>query len=428
MYTSFLNTALRGGAVAQDEYAVGMAEGEFLSASLQDSQDFAEEFQISLTTLGNIDLRLDSDKSEGASNMALAVLDSFSGGAASESLGFSMESLSGNQFQEVTLAGVKDMLVSAWEKLVEFLKKLMRKAKAFAQSFFDKMPKLKKAAEKLKEKASDTDGSPKDSKIKIGSAYSKLATGEKKVENLAGHFKTIKALPETLNLDALVTVSKELGNALDKIDGLIDDDGVEQNNFYSTVIKNGPFSTNDVALGADDGKQFGNVTHTLSNATLVKGLPGNTMFGTVFKPAGSSAGNKEKFDRAASLSVKQVTEVPKVKMDNDTEVAALSTSDVENLCDAIIDVADKFEKSGRKEIEDGLKEQDKLIKQAGKVKDKVGKSEFKNVKSTLTSISKAINQGATNLTQPMSMISVYAYQTGMAALSYGNSSLANHES
>jgi hypothetical protein len=109
-------------------------------------------------------------------------------------------------------------------------------------------------------------------------------------------------------------------------------------------------------------------------------------------------------------------------------VATLSTSDVENLCDAIIEVAEKFEKSGRKEIEDGLKEQDKLIKQAEKVKDKVGKSEFKNVKSTLTSISKAINQSATNLTQPMSLISVYAYQTGMAALSYGNSSLANHES
>jgi hypothetical protein len=281
MYTSFLNTALRGGNVAQDEYAVGMAEGEFLSASLQDAQDFSEEFQISLATLGNIDLRLDTDKSEGATNMALAVLDSFSGGAASESLGFSMESLSGNQFQEVTLAGVKDMLVSAWEKLVEFLKKLMRKAKAFAQSFFDKMPKLKKAAEKLKEKAGDTDGSPKDSKIKIGSAYSNLADKDKKVEKLVDVFKTIKALPETMQLSALQTAAENYGKALDKIDGLVDNDGNAVNSWDANV-KTKDLYKGGTALSNDQKKQFGNVTTYLKDA-LVVGMPGNTMFSAVSK-------------------------------------------------------------------------------------------------------------------------------------------------
>lgn len=407
MYSNMFTKFASSKASQTDMDAFGddlMAQGDMIEAA-------NSSLSATLGTLDAMDARLEHDKSEGSVNMAMAVIDGITGGAASAQLGFSMESMDANDLEQPTLNGLGDMVKKAWEELIKFIKNLIKGGRALMSSLSDKMPGLKKKAEKLKDKADEVSGSPEERKIKIGGAFSKLALVNKKVDvgaivNVLKEMSSVKHfLEDSVDVDELLIDIDDLVKG-DKIDALFKDvQGVDK------LPDN---------LAKSSGSEYG--------MALTNDIPGNTSVAMVAN--GQMPGKNDRVPMLkymASLKVKFVKTDSKLKLDDTTEVETLSGSDVGKLCDAVISVADSFERKGRKEIKKELDEMEKVTKHAEDLSKKVDKEEYKEHKAVINAYRSLIQNTCSESTATDKQLYGYVYNVATAALSYGEKSLAQYK-
>lgn len=387
---------------------------EFFAAAELDAE-VNESNMGTFAALDAVDTMMDGlsgDEQKGASKIALALMDGFTGGASTDHFGISMENLSGDHYTEAQM-GIKSMASNAWSAVIKFIKDMIRRVKVFLATFFDKMPGLKKRAEKIKERAEKTSGTAENSKISIG-GYEVLAKKDKTVTGIAASIDVITKLPETAKLSEIPAAIPS-----DKLDKLSGDVATIQAVTFDAEVNKLRSLAGLPALNVDTRKVSG-----LDEGGHVLDLPGNKVFVRGYK--GPTGNQLEQLRWLGSLRARFYTQESKVKFDKSTEVKTLETSEVEKICDAVIKFAETFEKS-KSAVQAGYKEQEKLLKVAEKCEKNAGKSDYKDVKNVLNAGKAAIQNMATFAVNPTQQVAAYGYGVCSAALSYAEKSLSQYK-
>jgi len=444
--TIFSNLASKPGASASNNTAASVSYEVDYELMNDVNEQRQEEIALdhALSTLDNMDALVtlaEAHKDNGLStdglafyhNQATALLQSI--GVDGDQVVPSMESFNSSQQAnienlEFSLAGFKETMEKAWDAVIKFIKDMVNKVKAFFTKLMDKMPKLKKAAEAMKEKAGDTSGSPENNKVKVGSAVKNIVNGDEKTAD-------VNAITDALDKLTKIKVADEFIKLADADDfkKLESEDatgiaaltpgnlGIED-----TAINN-VMTAGLVDVGDDvpEGYGLSKDDYTISHLEL----PGNTSLVVSHKNVNGADGTDNDatvsaLKRFSSLKFGSKSRKKKFDVDSDLEVETLSTGDVENICDAVISFAEMYEKE-TDAIKDGQKKADALTKLADKIKGNAGKSDYADVKEHLNAARGAFTTGATLALNPTRDIVAVGYTLGSSALTYCGKSLSEYK-
>lgn len=347
----------------------------------------------------------------------------------------SMEDFAGTKTDSVDALGasmeaIGDVASNAWEAVINFLKDMYEKVATFITKLFDNMPNLKKRAEAIKERAGDTDGTAKD-KIKF-SKMGRIASAKnefkfenfKNVENLF----TLKCFANMVEIGKSDNFEKLEGSAED-IAKLMPKELLEKTEYDKVAGDLTTANASDYSDGSPAAQMFG--ADLIVAATPL--LPGMKHF-MVSRITDDKLGEAEAKEENRIARLKALTSVKfgfkdaqkEVKHDSDKEYTALTTSQVEDICDIVITGCDAFAKS-KGSIESGRKAVQKLTKVAEKLKNNAGKTEYKDVKGTMNAAKSAIMKCANLAGNPNRELAGYFHGVAGAGLDFCEASLKAHK-
>lgn len=364
----------------------------------------------------------ESDKSAGAGKMLFAIINNVSNGKALNVLGTSMEDISDDGFSMEALGGIKNAIGKGYDIVIDFIKKLIQDGKVFLGAFFDKFPGLKKRSDKTRAKAEGIEGSIKEKKIKIGSAYKMLTNGSKEVTGVADGLKAIVGLKELSGIEKIPTWLSE--QRLESFEG----DASAIAAISVNKLKDNGNAIFEKQGMSDLNKPKSEALQSHDKVNGVENLLGDKTCAWSRKSHIDAQGTG-----SVELTLKSIASIKfgfydqSKKLDVDgKEATTLESSEVEKICDQIDEICETYGRS-KEEIRDGIKAQEKMIKTLENIKKNVDKEEYKDVKSRLNAVKSAIQNLANMATNPASKIAVYAYGTSVAALDYSEKSLAQYK-
>lgn len=346
------------------------------------------------------------------------------------------------EFTRTAHEGIKDTLKQFWEAIKAQFRKMFVKIKSWMVKTFSGAKKLKERAERLQEKANSTVGTIEDKTFNFGQAKAIAVNG---TFNDPG--KSLKSLEKAASLIEEIVVALKKNNVEDAIEEFVND--VKK----SITLHNGNYKASDKCLTdldksfAEFGKkeevpgdvgnvenfkkQYGELKET--DVTGIFGLPGGR---AVITSKANEVGN----DNDLEVIIKKVKSV-KIVLGNDKytpkeisdgDVKTLTTSQIDKVCDSVIEIAsaiytyeknwaerDKFMTRVEKEVDNVVKD---IVGDMDKDTEDAGKKEriVRSFASTATGTARRkVNFEA--------QLCTYGLTTGNAFLNYAERSLALHK-
>lgn len=322
----------------------------------------------------------------------------------------SMESFGGSSGKlnstQVSLEGLKEFVITIWEKIIQLWNSLIAKVKNLWLKLFDAAPKLAKRAEALKEAASNTTGTAKEAKINgplkalhIGGRAPDLvkaaATLEAEAKNKDASKTAIEIAEEAVKNLETVAATPEKIDEINKADGKIA-------KVIAKVVKGGTVV---------DGRT------TAYSAEL----PGGVKSYTSVKSEGTAG------ELMASLRSGMQDADPKKQVEATGEFATLTPSQVETICGHIIKMAHgiadyKKDWENQQKAVDGLKAAGDKVTKSTKGDDLTSEQ-----KSAITSFVRGAGNSGSYVVKANSTLNAYCLKTGRVMLSVCEKSLAQYK-
>lgn len=391
-----------------------MAEVDEAEAEVETEEEAGEELEEAAEGLESIANQIEASLEDGGLTPGEAVymniaVESYTNRlgiaapivASQESFGGSSDRLTSTQ---VSLEGLKEIVSQIWDKIKELWASLVRKLAEWYLKIFDAAPKLRKKAEAIQKKASDTSGNAKEDKIKVGGVAKKLHVGGKvgdlKKASEAVASNAANRSKETVKwVNDFATIIEGIANKPGTVEKLEADVAVP-------AVKNG----NDDRFGKD------------MNVELESTLPG----GKAYYQAIAKSGNA--FEQIRSYRVGMIDASKKdVSVDTDQEIKTLSLGDIDKICDNVIKIANAVENYKRE-----WEERKKAVKNLEKAGDKAEKSskgdDLKQEQSAMIrqAVRAAGNYGKVCL-RDGSDVASYSLTTGKALLAVCQKSLSQYK-
>lgn len=436
--TPLAGTTLDGeNTVEADQVETAEAEGE-----VEETNGQVEELEEAQETLENYYVALEHYNRNGGMNreaagmMAIGVAGvTRKFGIGLEDLNISVESFGDNRQRATTVSmeGIRDMLAEIWRKIKELMFKMWKALKNFYMKLFSGAVRLKKRAEGIKKKASNTTKGIGEKKIEVG-VLKQLHIGGKAPDaaQLEKSLEVYQHLTDATVKGGFDKVSTAVTTAIDKVADM-----------DPQTLANACVGIAVVAWGASQAvasmghpaqlhqvKRFVSDATTNANSLATPELPGGKVL--VFVAQGVQVGSTpqetiEKSVRGVRFGITRAAEKSK-EIDSTGTFETLSTGQIENLCSKVIDIADNvrlYEKIWDKR-EKGLKEiqtaGDKAVKSIEKDDDQNG-----SVKKLSTSVIQNTTTMIRSLVNLEQQINSQAISTCSSVLNLCVASLRAHD-
>lgn len=358
--------------------------------------------------------------------MAKAAVEAITGDWGVEAPIASMESFGGvSDRAEATVAsfeGIKEMAKNAWDAIIKMIKDMINKAKAFFAKIFDAAPKIKKRAQDLIEKVRDLSGEASEKKIKIGGASKTLATDKAVVPG-----DVIKGLPgyELTKFEGSVrTIALGKDGELTKVGEAVASgglDGIKKVDMWEKLY-------NSTIKGAKEDQRWPGVLSEYVALPL-----GNQIVLMTAGKLGAADNEMKKsaaiFNAFAKANVRLEDKAKDFKhLDGDYEAPTLALSEIESVCEAVVNVASSLEKS-RQDIEKAYKTQDAIAGSLEKLKGASAKVEKddKDWKGAVDAYGRCAGKLAQLSHDTNDMFVKLATGVAVAALSYAEKSATQYK-
>ena len=284
-----------------------------------------------------------------------------------ESFGSSNRAMSNTN---LSMEGIGDVLRKVWEWIKTQIGKIVAKIKTWYKNILGLAPRLKKRAEAIKKKADGTSGSTDETTIGL-SVHKQLQINKKNVEPAAA--KTHLELVANITKEVLSkndTLVKGVDATVDKL--VSDDAAAILAHFKGTMVKGMQVSGTTLFTG-DKGGRYDKDSQGSASVEVF----GGKMYAQVSKqmPVATTADAK-KYTSAMKLGFDNVSRKA-TDLDSNADYKVLSTGDVGDLCDTVIDICEyimEYEKTW----DDRQKAGDKITKACDKLKTRVDKDKEKN--------------------------------------------------
>lgn len=330
----------------------------------------------------------------------------------------------------IQFENLKDTLKSAWAAIKAAFKKAWAKVKTWYVKTFDSSKKLKSRAEKIRSRAENTNATIDKKTFSFSAAKSIAVDG--KVKDASGFVSamgTVKTLAE--NVLSLVK-SDQVGKAADALAELIGDDSAGNLADKLAGIQTLVVEKAGVAgLGSDvpDAKvkaSLGDSKEVSTKASAI--LPGDKVVVNV-KGTGAAKGDVTaliaEIRRTRTVFVNAKDKPKEVG----SEVQTLTTSQVANVCETVIDIAETVF-DFKKGWENRDSDQDKLIKSIDDAFREISKEKEDDTNKTARH-ARSLAAAATGLLRRDASFKAsfvgYVMATSNVALSYCERSLAQHK-
>lgn len=331
---------------------------------------------------------------------------------------------------KIVFEDLKDTLKSAWEAIKAAFKKAWAKIKTWYVKTFDSSKKLKKRAENIRTKAENTNATIDKKTFSFSGAKSlatdgslkdggKLVTGLGTIKKLAGD------ILNTVHSDKVGTTAEKIADKLGEVNEAGLDSALttiyqEAHDHAALKGLSGSVGDSKVAASLGDSKEV----QLLASSEL----PGGKLIVAV-KGKSTSTGIADRIAAVRRTRTVFVNSKDKPK-EVATEVGTLTTSQVGNLCDVVIEIAD-YIFDFKKGWENRDRDQDKLIKAIDDAFKDVSKENNDDVTSAGRRNARGLASAATGLLRRDSAFKStfvgYALSTCNLALSYAEGSLRQHK-
>ena len=339
----------------------------------------------------------------------------------------------------IALEGIKETLKQFWEAIKAQLKKFYNKVKTYFVKAFSAARKLKDRAEKLQTKANDTIGTIEDKSFSFGQTkaiavdgkYNDANTVTKGLTKVKDEIKTrITELKKGKVDDAIEKAAEDIkkefsGSGKTRAASA---DGVKQ--LFDSVIafRNGttPITSGNVGDAKKYADQYGDAAEI--SVQGVFGLPGGKAIVVVVP---NSIGNNLETQSQAIKSIRITMGNDKYNPRDVTEgdVKTLTTSQVDKVCDDVIEIAETIY-----EYERSWKEREKMVDKVQKEIDDTVRDfdQEDEADSRDQRIFRNFMNGQMNLLRRtvsfQAALCSYGITTANAFLNYGERSVAQHKS
>lgn len=321
------------------------------SSEIEADNDVIDEMQEAAESLEKIYLAMESAQSNGGLTPEAAMFASIAVdnvvskyGVSSEAIGISLESFADNRSHATTVSmeSVGDALKSLWETIVEKFQEMVKKIVDFYNKTLAAAPRIKRRADALRKKARATTGTAKENKIKVG-LYGAL--------NIKGNVPTAGQLATGLKAAAVEihdnTKKKDLQAAAKEMFSKLETDAAANEVAIASGAAGG-LGLGGVAKNGDSWSFNGGtaVSRKVGNQTavravrLIDSLPGNKV---IFTGSTSGVTRNNPIDALGDFASGLYTDVASIKSNSDAkdlEWPVLSPSEVENLCEVVIQSMD----------------------------------------------------------------------------------------
>lgn len=410
-------------------------EAEMLEAAaeIEDDSDEIDELEEAQATLESLSTLMREDYQNGgmspqSARFAAIAIESISlkYGITAQEVGISLESFSNdrNAGTIVSMEGVRDFISNIVRSIIEKVKELMKKIADFYQRNLSGAAGLKRRAEALKKKARNTTGTKmKETKLDDKGLFARL--------NVQGNAPSVSDIVGTIK--GLTGTYKEGKVSTDDVDKMIE--SMTKSSSYETdaaleaeakaglnTLSGGPAVLKVSGHSATNFEMGGSSTGVKFNG--VHGLPGNKAIGSGYVDAGNSSA----LQLVNRYQSGVFTDNAKYKATNAKPLTALSISDCENICDAVIDNMNAYIANAQKK-NTGVNLISALEKAGKKIINDLDKETAEDVAKQQRA-SKALNMGLHVIrvgTTGTSQILTYNMTLCKASLSYAARSINNFE-
>ena len=322
------------------------------ASEIEADNDVIDEMQEAAESLEKIYLAMESAQSNGGLTSEAAMFASIAVdnvvskyGVSSEAIGISLESFADNRSHATTVSmeSVGDALKSLWETIVEKFQEMVKKIVDFYNKTLAAAPRIKRRADALRKKARATTGTAKEKNIKVG-LYGAL--------NIQGNVPTATQLADGLKSAAVEIKDNEKkkdiqANAKDVFGSLKEYSGVLNEVAIAGAIAKG-LGLGDVTEsggtwsfngGTATSRKVGNQTAARA-VKLIDSLPGNKV---LFTGSTSGVTRNNPIDALGDFASGVYSDAASIKSNSDAkdlEWPVLSPSEVENLCEVVIQSMD----------------------------------------------------------------------------------------
>lgn len=402
-----------------DAVAEDVAEGAAIAADTVDLEDAIEEIQGLETIAEGVEEKVESGEglSEDAGELLEVAVES-----ACRRLGIKRSSrLSKENYatgsklaaSRLSLEGIKETIVKAWEAVKNFFKGMWVRIKEFFARIFTNLPKLRKQVIAMRDRAYQIKGTTKASdKIKTSAAqFSVEGKANKDTASaiLKNYYQFLKALPEAFD-----AFGKGVTDAAAAVKGTKSVD--------FTALSNALIAP----LGKMDVSRTGKKPAENGDQRFEGDMYGPLLGGQALFVGKSYHKDAKKEDKAEAAPYMDLVDV---KQTVASDIEALDAKNVQALADACLMVLDAAEEVDRKKskveaaLNSGVKAAEEVIKSAQvALEDKADASEArKNLSDARTWVTKAGSLANRMVVMAPSM----GAQAVKAALAYGNASLSN---
>lgn len=320
-------------------------EAEMLEAAaeIEDGSDEIDELEEAQATLESLSTLMREDYQNGgmspqSARFAAIAVESISlkYGITAQEVGISLESVSNdrNAGTIVSMEGVRDFISNIVRSIIEKVKELMKKIADFYQRNLSGAAGLKRRAEALKKKARNTTGTKmKETKLEDKGLFARLNVqgNAPTVSEITGVIKGLTGAYKQGKVDS-EEVEKEVqkiltGAAYESDDSL---ESVMKVLLGSLTSGKGPFGSVGGSKSATNFEIGGSSSATFAGEY---GLPGNKAVGIGY----AADSNSTSLQKVGRLQAGVFTDNSKYKAANSKPLPALSLTDCENICDAVID-------------------------------------------------------------------------------------------
>ena len=404
-------------------------EADDLDDRVELAEDVAEEVEPVVTEGKGLD--------KAGMAIALAALRRIAGKQAKHLVGknIRMEAIdagaSGRAEQtKIVFEDLKDTLKSAWAAIKAAFKKAWAKIKTWYIKTFDASKKLKKRAESIRTKAENTNATIDKKTFSFSGAGSlaidgSLKDGGKLVTGLSNIKALAKDILDTVASDDVGKTAEDLADTLkdvsaDKLDSALTTIYQKAHKHATFKGLTGSVSDSKVAASLGDSKEI--------QIAASSELPGGKLIVSVKGKAVSTETN----DRIAAIRRTRAVFVNAKDKPKEvaTEVGTLTTSQVGNVCDNVIEIAEEIF-DFKKGWENRDRDQEKTIKAIDDAFKDLSKESNDDVSSASRRHARGIASASTGLLRRDSAFKSsfvgYAMTTCNVALSYAEGSLRQHK-
>lgn len=344
-------------------------EAEMLEAAaeIEADDDDIEELEEAQATLESLQVLMIEDYQKGgmspeSARFAAIAVESISlkYGISAQEVGISLESFSQdrNSASIVSMEGVKDFISNIVRTIVEKIKELMKKIADFYQRNLSGAAGLKRRAEALKKKARNTTGT----KMKVNKLDDKGLFARLNIAGDAPNASKVVAAIKSLGISVKAEFKEE--DLESTVKSVLTPSNYASEAAMDTAANEikkdmGKFPNPSAGGSLSSSFEIGGTSTNSTAFTGSGGFPGNKAIG--WGVSGNAAPND--ITLISRIQAGVFTDNPKLKSDKSIASPALTLSECENICDAVIDNMAIVINNAQKK-KDGLKVI-KVIEKAG---------------------------------------------------------------